>query len=134
MNSSFIKTGKEWLSRREDARSVKTVKNFFLYSALLVVLVLSTSSVSNVQRSGGRNIGDDQVPAAESQSRKQECGNDRHNDFGAVGSGDETDGLANDLNCGSGFVASASNHELVSILLFGTALIGAGVAVRRLRF
>ena len=111
---------------------MKTIKNLFLYSLLLIVLVLLTSFIPNIQGSGTGNAGSDQVMALESQSQRQECGEDARNDFGGIGSGNETGDSTNDLSCSS--EARATNHELASILLFGTALIGAGVAVRRLRF
>ncbi len=113
---------------------MKTVKNLFLYSLLLIVLVLLTSFIPNIQGSGTGNAGSDQVMALESQSQRQECGADAHNDFTGIGSGNETGDSTNDLSCGNDSEAQGTNHELASILLFGTALIGAGVAVRRLRF
>jgi hypothetical protein len=111
---------------------VKTFKNLFLYSLLLAVLVLLTSFITNIQVGGTGNAGNDQVMALKSQ--RQECGAGTHNDFTGIRSDNETDDNTNGLSCGDDSEPQGTNYELAAILLFGTALIGVGVAVRRWRF
>jgi hypothetical protein len=103
---------------------MRNFKNFFLYSGLLVVLVLSASSISNGQGNGN----DGNPPAGTNGCAHQDPtgiidsgGNGSNNGIGGV------DGPS----CGGAQGAPAATPEPISMFLFGTGLVGVGVAARK---